>query len=64
MARRWTEEDYEHTTRQIEDWRAEAHRMWVDADNTIREMEWLRQRLIEQSRTLGCVNRVALWVEE
>ena len=30
MGRRWTEEDYEHTTRQIERWIAEANRMWAD----------------------------------
>ena len=62
MARR-SREQHEQMLRQIERWFDEAGRMWVDAHNTIRDMEWLRQRIIEQSRTLGITHRIAPWVE-
>jgi len=63
MARRSREHD-EQMLRQIERWFDEAYRMWVNAHNTIRDMERLRQRIIEQSPTLGITHRVAPWVEE
>jgi hypothetical protein len=64
MGRRWTEEDYIRTTQQIEDWRAEANRMWAGAHNSIQRVGQVQDKLIEQSQTLRTTHRVAPWVEE
>ena len=42
MIRPWTNEDYEHAARLILQWRAEACRMWVDAENSIQRVKQVR----------------------
>jgi len=64
MSRPWTDEDYEHAARLIEQWRAEAHRMWVNAENSIFRVKRLQDKLHEQRRTFQNTHRVAPWVEE
>jgi hypothetical protein len=51
-------------TRQIEDSRAEAYRMWLDAYKSILRVKRVQDKLIEQSQRPGCNHRIALWVEE
>jgi hypothetical protein len=62
MGRRWTEEDYDRTTRQIEEWIAAAHRMWLDAYETILRVRRIQDKLIEQSQPLRNPG-VSPWME-
>jgi len=64
MGRQWTEEDYVRTTRQIQEWIAQAHRMWASAHQSIQRVKQVQDKLNEHSRTLGCVKRVAPWVDD
>jgi hypothetical protein len=48
--RRWKERGYEQTAQQIERWRAEAHRMWLDAYKSILRVKRVQDKLDEHCR--------------
>jgi hypothetical protein len=62
MGRRWTQEDYEHTTRQIERWISEANHMWAGAQNSIQRVRQVQDTLIKHSQTPRN-NLTEPWVE-
>ena len=53
MGRRWTQEDYARTTRQIDLWIVEAYRMWVGAYKSILRVRRIQDKLVEQRQKLG-----------
>jgi hypothetical protein len=64
MGQPFTEEDYEHMTRQIDLWISEANRMWAGAQNSIQRLKQVQDKLVQQSQETTCAYRTAPWVEE
>jgi hypothetical protein len=53
--------DHEETKKRIEQWRAEAHRMWASAHQLIQRVRPVQDRLIELSQSLQNNHRIAPW---
>lgn len=45
--------------RMIEPSIPDSTRMWIDAQRSIQQAKEIQQKIIEQSRDLGCIHRIA-----